>query len=55
MKFIVVIDELTSEQQDKVRNYISPFGGYWNWISNFWIITTTDTSITANKIYESLI
>src|ERR1700726_4630482 len=54
-RFVVGVDGLTDDSDTKFREFLKSCGaGYWHWIPNFWLITTDDEDVSAEKISDKL-
>ncbi len=54
-KFIVLVDEeFTKEQRDKITNYFKGKYAYWHWIGNAWLLTTSRDTDTVTSIRDEL-
>jgi hypothetical protein len=54
-RFVIGIDDVTAEQKQALRNVFKEHGSWWNWIPNFWLVTTgadTTTSYLRDRIGE---
>ena len=39
-RFIIGIEGLSREQEDKFRDYLEERGSWWHWIGNLWLFCT---------------
>ena len=55
-RFVIAVDGLTSEEQDKLRQFLATHGAWWHWIDNFWLlsITSDDETISVRSIRDSI-
>ena len=55
-RFVIAVDGLTSEEQDKLRQFLAARGAWWHWIDNFWLLTITsgDEDISVRSIRDSI-
>lgn len=56
-RFIIGIEGLSREQEDKFRDYLEERGSWWHWIGNLWLFCTesADSSISAKAIREKIV
>ncbi|TAK63876.1 MAG: hypothetical protein EPO24_03775 [Bacteroidetes bacterium] len=53
--FIVAVQDLTKEQTETFRDFLSSKRcGWWHWIEGFWLVTTDTSEITCSVIRDSL-
>ena len=54
-RFVVAIDDETSLDVSAFLEYIREQNfGWWHWVSNFWLLTTYDSSISVNGIRDKV-
>lgn len=54
-RFIVAINDPTTEQRNSITNYVSDQKyGYWHWYQDFWLLTTRNGDIKASTIRDSI-
>jgi hypothetical protein len=54
-RFIVCIDQATSEQQNLLTQFLKNKGvGYWHWFSDLWLVTDTTLQISANSLRDEI-
>ncbi|RDE92892.1 hypothetical protein DPW01_01085 [Aggregatibacter aphrophilus] len=54
-RFIVLIDEdFTKEQRNRLTQYFKGKFGYWHWIGNAWLLSTSRDSDTSTSIRDEL-
>lgn len=54
-RFIIVIDSLDKDLNDKIKTYVDDNKfAWWHWIDNLWLIVTHDEDITALSIRNDL-
>jgi hypothetical protein len=54
-RFVVGVDDLEDAADREFREFLREFrAGFWHWIPNFWLITTSDEDISAQKISYKL-
>ena len=46
-QFVVGIDAVSDEQKRKLREHFSEGGSWWNWMPNFWLVTTDEESAAS--------
>src|SRR5260221_6827461 len=52
-RFIVAISDAEAEQRDAISIYLKSRGfGYWHWMPDLWLLTTTDSAFTAESIRD---
>lgn len=56
VRFIVVIDDATTEQQNSVTNYFKDTQavGYWHWYSDVWLVTDPNQQFTPESLRLAL-
>jgi len=53
--FLVASDSMSKEQETAFLQYIKSNGfGWWHWLENFWIIATSNNSISSYTIRDAL-
>src|SRR5260370_27161942 len=53
-KFIVAISDSTAESQDAISTRLKSLGyGYWHWMPEFWLLTTSPPA-TAESIRDEV-
>ena len=54
-RFLIATQGMTLEQQAKVTNRVRDRGfGWWHWIDEFWLLTTSSTDVTAVSLRDEL-
>ena len=54
-RFIIVIDSVDKEIEDKVTEYVSNNNfGWWHWIDSMWLVTSKDKNITSAVIRDNI-
>jgi hypothetical protein len=55
-RFVIAVEGLTPEEQDKLRQFLAAHGAWWHWIDNFWLlsITSGDENISVSLIRERI-
>ncbi len=53
--FVVSVETSSPAQEKQVKKAISDLSvGWWNWISNTWLISTDDEEITVQEIRDRI-
>lgn len=54
--FIIAATSPTQEQRNAITLFFQgkPQYGFWHWMPDFWIITTTDHEITARQLLDMI-
>ena len=54
-RFAVALDSSTKAQNEEFVKYIRDNGyGWWHWIDNFWLLTSSSGELTAEKLRDDL-
>ena len=54
-KFIIAIDDLTQDEKTELQVFVEGSGmGWWHWIGNFWMISTSDNDMTIAIIRNNI-
>ncbi|MGY4700379.1 hypothetical protein ACVND7_12210 [Avibacterium paragallinarum] len=54
-KFIVIVDDNFSvTERDKITKYFKNKYGYWHWISNVWLLSTSKENTTTDTIRDEV-
>lgn len=56
-RFVVIINEASKEQQDKLSKHFSKGEkyGWWHWFQDAWLLTSNNDDITARKIRDEML
>jgi hypothetical protein len=53
-RFAIGIRDTTEAQRKALREYFIENGSWWNWITNFWLVTT-DEDVTASELRDKIL
>ncbi len=53
-RFVIAVDALNTEQEERFREYINAKGAWWHWIDNFWLMTTKSQTVSAEQIRDKI-
>lgn len=54
-RFVVGVDSMSDEQEQKFLEYIRKNGyGWWHWLNNFWLIVDGEGKLTASQLRDTL-
>lgn len=54
-RFVIAVEGLTVDQEEKFRKYVASIGAWWHWIANIWLLSDVDSSdLTVSDIREKI-
>ena len=54
-RFIVLLDSATPEHDKEFKKWVKERGfGYWHWLSQSWLLTSTDRYVTASDVRDKV-
>jgi hypothetical protein len=53
-RFVIAADGLSREKEAAFAAFLGARGGWWHWISNFWLFVTSDSALTVDQIRVQL-
>jgi hypothetical protein len=54
-RFVVAAQGLDKDSENNFIEYVKSNGfGWWHWIDNFWLLTTNNSTITAEDIQQNI-
>lgn len=53
-RFLVSVSGLSDSETNQLREYLRKGFAWWNWIPNFWLLTTSSDSLTCEIIRDKI-
>jgi len=54
-RFIVAVDDITTEQRDALTTFLKGHFGYWHWIRDAWLLVSNQNKFTSAQLRQELL
>lgn len=53
-RFLISVSGLSDDETTQLRNYIKSKFAWWNWIPNFWLLTTSSDALKCEMVRDKI-